>query len=572
LLLTNLDAHRRSISGAGASLRIPLIASLLLLCVSDTAGADSIKAPKISIAAVEWDAARAALIDTEAMRRLSASAHAAIHAPDPLTQLNRRTGATFPNIAASPVPVLLPFDLDAFLRHKADEESDYLAGFGAPKFFQSGPAGYSAAFSVTLPESETRSKPRDVEIHLSGFALLYELGERVGGEEKPLAGLQADFPGMRRLYLESHMRYLFSRFGVLYEVSVECFDGVVRRSRLSCQDAHGVATRFLKALAIAGGTPQTIAAEPPALRSRPEQPANAFSYYPPGRLIAGTDSRQRGGDADNTVYAPIRFPLMDGPVHTYSQMFINLGDCTAALGDSRTLRRNGKPFRCLPGTMVSTAEMPRGGQNRYPWRDNFCERRGFFVGQCPSGLGHQGQDIVPVGCALSGRDDGGCDRRHHQVVAVHDGMLLRQPRQEGLAIVANAPGTHVRFRYLHMNPKAIDADGFFSGRAVREGDVLGKVSNFNGREGGTSYHLHFDMQVPTKDGWVLANPYMTLVTAYERLIGGRGAEIDEEAPQASVPVNVTELAGIPPEYQPPAKKIRKPAQKKRLATRNKQKK
>ena len=33
------------------------------------------------------------------------------------------------------------------------------------------------------------------------------------------------------------------------------------------------------------------------------------------------------------------------------------------------------------------------------------------------------------------------------------------------------------------------------------------------------------MQVPTKDGWVFVNPYMTLVAAYERLIGARGVEL-----------------------------------------------
>ena len=38
------------------------------------------------------------------------------------------------------------------------------------------------------------------------------------------------------------------------------------------------------------------------------------------------------------------------------------------------------------------------------------------------------------------------------------------------------------------------------------------------------------MQVPTKYGWVFVNPYMTLVAAYERLIGGRGTQIKEEPP------------------------------------------
>jgi hypothetical protein len=59
---------------------------------------------------------------------------------------------------------------------------------------------------------------------------------------------------------------------------------------------------------------------------------------------------------------------------------------------------------------------------------------------------------------------------------------------------------------------------------VHEGEIIGEVSNFSMKEAGTSYHVHFDVQVPTKYGWVFVNPYMTLVTAYERLIGERGTE------------------------------------------------
>ena len=88
-------------------------------------------------------------------------------------------------------------------------------------------------------------------------------------------GLQTEFPGIRRFYFESHMRYLFTRHGVLYDVSVECFDGSIHSiRRLSCQDAHGVVVRFLKALNIAGGMPQTI----PAAEAQPE------NARPSGRL------------------------------------------------------------------------------------------------------------------------------------------------------------------------------------------------------------------------------------------------------------------------------------------------
>ena len=111
------------------------------------------------------------------------------------------------------------------------------------------------------------------------------------------------------------------------------------------------------------------------------------------------------------------------------------------------------------------------------------------------------------------------------MVAVRDGAVLRAPGQEALYIVVNAPNERIRFRYLHMQPKQFDADGMVSGRFVREGEVIGKVGNYFKRERATTYHLHFDVQVPTKYGWVFVNPYMTLVAAYERLIRGRGREI-----------------------------------------------
>src|SRR6185295_13352049 len=88
-----------------------------------------------------------------------------------------------------------------------------------------------------------------------------------------------------------------------------------------------------------------------------------------------------------------------------------------------------------------------------------------------------------------------------------------------------------------------------SGRRVAEGEVIGEVGNFSMKEAGTSYHLHFDIQVPTRDGWIYVNPYMTLVAAYERLIGERGTElIDANAadgdPQATGSVNETSRSNI----------------------------
>ena len=111
------------------------------------------------------------------------------------------------------------------------------------------------------------------------------------------------------------------------------------------------------------------------------------------------------------------------------------------------------------------------------------------------------------------------------MVAARDGVILRAPKQEAAYLFVNSANEHIRFRYLHMIPRKMDADNLLSGRRVHEGEVIGEVGNYNMRENGTSYHLHFDIQVPTRHGWVFVNPYMTLVAAYERLIGERGTEL-----------------------------------------------
>lgn len=108
------------------------------------------------------------------------------------------------------------------------------------------------------------------------------------------------------------------------------------------------------------------------------------------------------------------------------------------------------------------------------------------------------------------------------LVAVRDGAILRRPKQEAAYLFVNTASERIRFRYLHMLPRKMDEDNLLSGRTVHEGEVIAQVGNFSRREGGTSYHLHFDIQVPTGNGWVFVNPYMTLVSAYERMIGGRG--------------------------------------------------
>jgi hypothetical protein len=135
------------------------------------------------------------------------------------------------------------------------------------------------------------------------------------------------------------------------------------------------------------------------------------------------------------------------------------------------------------------------------------------------------------------------------VVAAHDGVILRARKQEALYLFINTPNTHMRVRYMHMNPNQLDSDGIVSGKLVQAGEVIGKVGNYNYKERGTTYHLHFDMQVPTKAGWVFVNPYMTLVAAYEHFIGARGTEIkdgDPIPPSTAVAPVIAHPSEVPP--------------------------
>jgi hypothetical protein len=139
---------------------------------------------------------------------------------------------------------------------------------------------------------------------------------------------------------------------------------------------------------------------------------------------------------------------------------------------------------------------------------------------------------------------------------VRSGAVLRSPKQEAVYIVVNNANEHIRFRYLHMEPRKMDEDNLLSWRYVREGEVIGQVSTYSKKENGTTYHLHFDIQVPTKYGWVFVNPYMTLVVAYERLIGARGTELFE-APHPAKARDNGPIAGPSPASSPPPEKTPK---------------
>ena len=74
----------------------------------------------------------------------------------------------------------------------------------------------------------------------------------------------------------------------------------------------------------------------------------------------------------------------------------------------------------------------------------------------------------------------------------------------------------------------MDADGVLNGRRVEKVKRSAWFRIILDHPNGTSRHLHFDVQVFTRDGWLWVNPYVTLISAYEHLIRGRGREIGPE--------------------------------------------
>ena len=201
--------------------------------------------------------------------------------------------------------------------------------------------------------------------------------------------------------------------------------------------------------------------------------AQDFSYAPPGELVAGSGS----GRVDNNVYAPgMRFPIEAAPAFANSQVW--------GVGGSQG----------PGGSQCDDANFS------YPWHDNYCETRSWDMPLCPSGTGHQGQDIRAATC----------DKNVHWVVASEAGTVTNVGSYS--VYITAADGT--RYDYLHMGSVQVSV-----GQDVQKGEKIGKVSNeFGGTP--TSVHLHFNLRQEVMGlGNVYVPPYLSLVTSYQALIG-----------------------------------------------------
>src|SRR5262249_43720671 len=244
-----------------------------VLASPSTLHADEFVRPTISFARADW---RAALdqLHSEVANQPEALAYLSFPGAarsDPFnrrrtptwTELNASTAPIFATIRNRAIPVLLPFDVASYLADRMTAAPNfvpahYQSGFGNADFFEAGPSGYDAVFTLPVDANvdlPTRVFARPVEVHLTGSLLTYNIDDPRGGKGETVKSLAGSYPDIRRFVREGFVRYSFTRFGVPYVVSILCLDSAARTRRLSCREASPVAEHFIKSLRIAGGMP-----------------------------------------------------------------------------------------------------------------------------------------------------------------------------------------------------------------------------------------------------------------------------------------------------------------------------
>ena len=244
---------------------------------------------------------------------------------------------------------------------------------------------------------------------------------------------------------------------------------------------------------------------------------STFDYFAAGSLKPKTahGAESVGDTKTSIVDTTMRFPIEAPPAFANSQVFAKGGNCYG--------RGKNCPYdlvKLVNGQWQAKFSQKDSENFKYPWRDNFCEDRGYVTILCAAGgNGHQGQDIRPKTAEID----------KYAVVAVHDGTVSWQSSNLTLTRVvqpSDGPSYRVNYIYRHVNPnRKLVASG-----RVKQGQRLAYVGNFQGDER-TTVHLHFEIVMPfvhkgkTRIGVV--NPYKSLVGAYERLLGAQGKELTD---------------------------------------------
>ncbi|MFU8807427.1 MAG: M23 family peptidase, partial [Bradymonadaceae bacterium] len=136
-----------------------------------------------------------------------------------------------------------------------------------------------------------------------------------------------------------------------------------------------------------------------------------FTYNSAGDLVSGSGQ----GRVDENIYVPaMRFPIEAGPAYANSQVW------------GRGGMNGGGGSQC---DAVNYS---------YPWRDNYCETRGWEMPLCPTGTGHQGQDIRAATC----------EANKHWAVAADAGEIIQI---SSYILYLYGDDDNV-YSYLHLEP------------------------------------------------------------------------------------------------------------------------
>lgn len=273
-----------------------------------------------------------------------------------------------------------------------------------------------------------------------------------------------------------------------------------------------------------GGTTDGGTTDGPPTGGTTTPAKRTFAYHPPGKLHA-SDLRTGRAD-DRRVYLPdMAFPIdLSGGQHPHmnSQIFGYGGGGwggKGAPGGTECDTRNYDPFT---------------------QRDNFCEVRSWPMPFCPSGSGHQGQDIRPPTCA----------NRKWMAVAAADGVITYVSSYTTVRLKANDGTTYY---YLHLHPTGMRVK---QGQRVEKGDPIGYLSNIMGGKRGTTIHLHFAARQTVEVNGTTQSVYLPVYTsliAALRRAKGLGPSIDSDGNlivDANYEIGATPVVVPEPEPQP----------------------
>ena len=462
----------------------------------------------------------------------------------PLARLNLFMSTGYPGVKSVPVPVLVPIDTGRYVDASmttGDVGPQAVKLFLSPgiaeMYFIAKKTGYDAIVTVG-PDLLRRYKIAEtalVQVHIGGAGQLYAANraeKRTSNQGKVVddPAVQARFPGLRRQVGTDDVTYRFTKYGVPYFASAPCqATGKPQTAVVLCNQVDPILLAVLEELHLIGGAPIPIpkraATSAPA---RPTAASSAFTYFAPGKLLPGTSQDKKGGVTTKLLWGPpdLGFPIKDAPAHANSQTFMHAGDC---LMQKITLA--GGKYKCKqnPGKILDGRE-DNPENYSYPWRDNYCEERDDVSREprdCPAPKrGHEGQDIRPKDCVISG---GRCAIDRLDTVAVTTGEAWWTPVNH-VRLIAN-DGTDLYYMYLHMSPTGISSAGLTQGvpMHVTPGVKVGQVGNWMKTDPNqTTAHLHLEIRKQHEMcgtyGCTVA-PYWTLIRAYERFINERGTEV-----------------------------------------------